>query len=285
MARTGLYDELVKRNLLDRGAAIALGAGSDPEKAEALDLLLAEAGSDFRATPRAAFILRHKLEAKGYQVENGSHASAQENDARAASSLAPKTNLTASQKKGGAPKGNRNAAGNRGGPGGPPGNDHATKTGATRNPLLHAVSRERAAMVEVGKEEDEAELLSQSIELYRLTIIDMTEEIEAIRASPKRWWWLGSTYRRLEGDGELMGTGRISERKRHPREEALKIMIEARAKVQARMDKAIKDRAEIRRNAKPTPPGAGTPEGIDYSKLTVEELRDLERLLAKAAQP
>lgn len=285
VARPGLYDELVKRGLLERGAAIALGAGSDPEKAEALDLLLAESGSNFRASPRAAFILRHKLEEKGDQVENGTNQPPSQDAARAAPPAGGEIDSKAAPRTRGAPKGNKNAVGNRGGPGAPPGHDRATKHGAYRNPFLHGLDKEDAEAIGEMAELDPIKLQRKSIEGWLQLIAEMTVEIGAIRASPNRMWMLGTTYRRQEGDGELMGTGRISERKRVPREEALRIMVEARAKVQARLDKAIATLATLMRNTKDTPPGSGAPADIDYSKLTVEELRDLERLLAKAAQP
>lgn len=61
---------------------------------------------------------------------------------------APKGNKNAVGNKGGAPKGNKNALGNRGGKGGPPGNKKAVKTGEYETIWLDAL------------EEDEQELLA-----------------------------------------------------------------------------------------------------------------------------
>lgn len=241
MARPGLYDELSKRGLLDQGRVIALGDGSDTEKAAHLDLLLGKAGSDFNVTPRAVFILRHRLQS---EPSNGEKTNVKESSGAAISSPGAKSQNTdgGNRPKRKPPPGPHSTGfkpGNPGGPGGPPGNDKATKTGAHRNPLLHAVSPERAALVELSPDASAADILRFNIQVYMLALADMTREIEAINASTKRWWWLGSTYTRQEGDGELMGTGRISERKRVPREEALKTMIEARARVQRNLDNAL----------------------------------------------
>jgi hypothetical protein len=133
--------------------------------------------------------------------------------------------------------------GNPGGPGTSPekamGNDNATKTGLRRNPMMHDVSPERAARVSVTEDDTPADLIRRSIEIHQLSIADMTREIEAILASRKVWWWLGSTYTRQQGDGEIMGTGRISNRKRMTREEAARQMMEARSRVQGKLDSAI----------------------------------------------
>lgn len=213
MARPGLYDELKKFKVLEQGAAIALGEGTDADKAALLEDLLGSVGSQFSVTPRAVFVLRKDRLPRE----------------------APAPEIKGKRR----PNSGSFQKGKPGGPGAPRGHENATKTGLYRNPLLHRVSEERQALVRLPENATPADTLRHNIEVYQLSIADMTEEIEAIKASAKRWWWQGSTYRRQDGDGELMGTGRISERKRLPREEALKEMVKARAAVQGKLDQAL----------------------------------------------
>jgi hypothetical protein len=119
------------------------------------------------------------------------------------------------------------------------GNDLATVTGEFRDPFLHGVSEEQKVMAAVPEDVSTSTLLRQSIGGWRLQILDMRREIEAIKNADQKWWWLGSTYTREEGDGEIKGTGRISQRKRVPKEEALKVMIEALSRVQGKHDSAV----------------------------------------------
>lgn len=230
MARPGLYDELVKLNLLPQGRTIALGDGSDLDKAPRLELLICEKGSSFSVSPRSVFILRHKLAEMPAPTPKPVAKAARPDAAPNMAASKPKRKPPPGPNKGSFKTGDPRIA--------QPGHDRATITGEYRNPLLHAVSPERRALVEGAGDLTPETILRQSIAVHQLAVADLTAEIEAIQCSDKRWVWLGSTYTRQEGDGELMGTGRTSQRKRAPREEALRMMVEARARVQARLDAA-----------------------------------------------
>lgn len=245
MARPGLYDELQRLGLVDKARIVCGADGSDTDKASQIDLLIGEAGGDFNVTPRAVFILRHRLEDIGPLRNEADTKTGNTSPHRSPAPRKPEpgpTNDGRPRPK--PPPGPHKSAfkkGNPGGPGGPPGNDKATVTGVRRNPLLHGVRPDQVKLAQVDPNATAQDLILDSISRHRLSIIDMNAEIEAIKASKERWWWLGSTYTRQEGDGEIMGTGRISSRKRIPRGEALKTMIDALARVQSRMDKAIAD--------------------------------------------
>lgn len=241
MARPGLYDALVKLDLIEKGRVIALGDGTDADKASHLDRLIGEAGGDFNVTPRAVFILRGRLS------EQADRGSATDNRIGKPPQHLPRGTPRPGLQAGPAPTPKPPPGPNRGSfkkgdpriKPAPKGHDRNLRTGEHRNPLLHGVDPQRAALVMINEDMSPADLLRQSIMVHRLAILDMTREIEAIQASTKRWWWLGSTYTRQEGDGEIMGTGRISQRKRVPREEALQTMIEARSRVQGKLDSAV----------------------------------------------
>lgn len=270
VARPGLYDELVKRGLLEQGRIIALGDGSDAEKADRIDGLLAKKGSSFNVTPRAVFILRHKLKENGMaQADGGSE------PPQAPAEANPPASKAGDRKRPKPPPGPNRGSFKKGDPrcGAPLGNDNKTLHGENRNPLLHYVPPERRALVAAVETMSPQEMLRQSIAVHQLAIADMTREIEAINVSPRRWWWLGSTYTRQEGDGEIMGTGRIAQRRRMPKEEALRRMVEARAKVQARLDAAVKALHQMQQGADPDDPNEGLKglaAAIEQSRRTLQ---------------
>lgn len=125
--RPGLYAEVVRVAVMKKATEIALGAGTDLAKADALQQLMWDAGSRFEVSARAAFIFRHRL------IQGG----------------APllQTNSKKGRNQGGQ-RGNKNALGNRGGVGPPPGNHHATTTGERADPrrrlLLSVAAVEQA---------------------------------------------------------------------------------------------------------------------------------------------
>lgn len=153
-----------------------------------------------------------------------------------------------------------------------PGNDAATVTGEYRNPMLHGVSPERILLVRDAAELSPVEMLRRSIARYTLTIADMTQEIEAIKESDKQFWVIGTTYKRQEGDGELMGTGRVAQRQRMPRMEALRIMMDALTKVQARHDAAASKLAAIEKGLNPE---GGNGPTTNYLVLSPAQAREL----------
>lgn len=274
MARPGLWDEIQKRNLVDQARVICGSDGSDTDKASQMELLLAEAGSDFSVTPRAVFIVRNRFKEQGQLTKTESDESLQRPHAE--NKAEPPQNKAGAQlpkKKPKPPPGPNKGSIKRGDPrAAQPGNTRAVKTGEWVNPLLHGVKPEEVRLVQLPPGAAPADLLRQSIELYRLKLIDMNREIEAIKASKFRWWWLGSTYTRQEGDGEIMGTGRISQRKRVPKEEALKTMVESLTRVQKAHDKAVKDLFDMEKGEPPGDPQAGLKALAEAIKSSKERL-------------
>lgn len=61
MGRPGLYDELVRLDLLAQGSLLAATPGTDAERVGLMAALLARAGSSYQVTPKAIFFLRHRL--------------------------------------------------------------------------------------------------------------------------------------------------------------------------------------------------------------------------------
>lgn len=250
--RPGLYDELAKVRLLDQGRAITLGDGSDTEKASRIEAVLRECGSKFSVTPRSVFILRHR-----FQENPDTSAHLRRTGAEAGKSK----NNGKSQKKGMHPHDGRRQ--NKGTPPpGPhssafkPGNDAATITGVRRNPVLRGVSPEKQEAVAVD-DDLPADLMRQQIQTYRLLLMDLVTELEAVKASTETWVWVGSTYTRQEGDGELMGTGRIAQRKRMSRIDAIFRLSKDVAYVQAKLDAAVSKLHVIEKGADPEDPQAG----------------------------
>jgi hypothetical protein len=144
-------------------------------------------------------------------------------------------------------------------------------TGRHRNPLLHGVSEERQQLVAVAGKTP-AELLEEGIEQNRLLLGDLAAELEAVKMSPKKWVWLGSTYTRQEGDGALMGTGRIAQRKRMPKLEAIARLTKDIASVQRVYNKMVKDLHDMLKGGEPDDPQAGLRALKDAIKQSAETI-------------
>lgn len=259
--RPGLYDELARLKLVKQGRAIALGDGSDSEKASAFAGLLRKAGSSFNVTPRSVFILRHKFQespdAASQVRQREPPPGSLQNRGTGKKSLHPHDGRRDSR-----PPPGPHSTGFK------PGNDAATITGVRRNPLLRGVSDEKRQLVAVD-ELSPADLMKQEIEVYRLLLMDLMAELEVVKASTETWVWLGSTYTRQEGDGELMGTGRIAQRKRMPRVEAIFRLSKDLAYVQAKADAAIHKWYEQLKAAPPS----GEDDPLDALVNTLAESR------------
>lgn len=262
--RPGLHDHLVRLGLLDQGRTVALSDGSDTEKASRLQVLLNKAGSDFNVTPRSVFIFRHRPE----QENNGNEAKSGTRSAQVETRNGGKPRKKEvhphdgrRQNKGAPPPGPHST-------GFKPGNDAATITGVRRNPILRGVSEEKRQAVAVDQQSP-ADLMKEEIEVYRLLLMDLMTELEAVKTARETWVWLGSTYTRQEGDGEIMGTGRIAQRKRMPRLEAVFRLSKDLAYVQAKADAAIHKWHE---QLKGSPP-AGQDDPLDALVNTLAESR------------
>lgn len=135
--------------------------------------------------------------------------------------------------------------------------------------MLHGVSAERRALASAAGKTP-ADLLMDDIEIYRLHLMDMTRELEAVKSARTPWIQLGSTYTRQEGDGELMGTGRTSQRKRIPRLEAITRLSKDIAYIQTKYDNALKNLHDMTKSE--TPPGANTQQYLNALNATAEEV-------------
>lgn len=249
MARPGLYDELLKRDLLKQGRDIALGDGSDTEKASRLGTMLSKAGSDFKVTPRSVFILRHRpdKENNGNLVETVTLGSGSESRNKVENH--PKRKPPPGPNKGSFKPGDPRAA--------QPGNDRATETGEYRNPLLHPVRRSDRQLVEGQRGKDPKELQRDSIELWDLRLIDMYRRLRKLQTMRKDLMTIETGFTRREGDGELEGTYREAKRRRQRVDDRIVELHEAITRTQARRDAAVAKLHVMEKGNDPEDPAAG----------------------------
>lgn len=269
MARPGLYDELVKLDLLDKARTILIGDGSDPEKADRIDELITRKGSDFNVTPRAVFILRGRL---------GIPAATSESQTPTPKQVPAKTDggpapQKAKPKPPPGPNKGSFKPGHKGGPGAKFGNTNAVKTGAYVNPLLHHMPAERVREVLDSSNDPPEVKLQKSIDGYLLVLAGMYEELARIQASPKAMVVLGASFVRQEGDGAIAGTFRQSGRKRVPRVEAIAKLSKDIAMVQAKHDKAVRDLHEMTKGGQPEDPQAGLKALAEAIRSSREKLK------------
>lgn len=81
----------------------------------------------------------------------------------------------APKRKRGAPKGNKNAVGNAGGPGGPPGNKKAVKHGVYETVIRDRLTPEEQAVFDALPAEDD---LTQELRILRFKLLRLLEPVE-----------------------------------------------------------------------------------------------------------
>lgn len=247
--RPGLYDQLVRFSLLDQGRTVALSDGSDTEKASQLQAVLNKAGSDFAVTPRAVFILRHRVE--------------QENTGSTVEAVTPPPKPEPQNKAEPRPKRKPPPGPNKGSfkPGDPrvaqPGSERATTTGEYRNPLLHPIRRADRQLVEGQRDKDPKDMQRDSVELWDLRLIDMSRRLRRLQSMRKELLTVETGFTRHEGDGEIEGNYREAKRKRQRVDDRIVQMHEAITRTQARRDAAVAKLHAMLKGSDPEDPQAG----------------------------
>jgi uncharacterized protein YjcR len=132
-------------------------------------------------------------------------------------------------------------AGNPGGPGAPKGNDYAVTTGENVNPFLRALFPKADVRIIAETDPPDARTaLKRSISLYSARLQLQLLRLATLEAEKKRMITVESSYTRQEGDGELMGTGRIATRKRRSIDEEIRRQSAIIDRTQRLHDQAVK---------------------------------------------
>lgn len=276
MARTGLYEELEKYGLLEKGKAIALSEGSDMDKVIPIEKMLRKAGSEFDVTAKRVWGFRNKA-----QDESGKTAPLPESSTKvktgSKTSEAPKPKVEAPKKK--PPPGPNKGSFVKGDPraGAPLGNENGVKTGENRNPLLHFVSKVDKRIIERQAEKTALELQKDSVAWWDARLLDMGKRLRRLQVKQKEMVTTESQWVRQEGDGELSGTYRQAKRKRVRLDDQIMQLHEAITRTQAKRDAAVAKQYAMEKGMNPQ---GGAPVNItqQFGRLSGMSTEELEAL-------
>lgn len=152
-----------------------------------------------------------------------------------------------------------------------PGNTLAVTTGERINPFLLALLPAKdAAVIADTAPKNEREALERSVSLYDARIRMQLVRLAKLEAQHKSMVTFESSYTRQEGDGEIMGTGRISTRKRRSLDEEIRRQHQIIDKTQRLYDAAVRALHDMSKNE---PPGGPNMDAyFDALKKTAEEV-------------
>lgn len=278
MARPGLYEELSKLGLLDKGKAIALSEGSDADKVIPIEKLLHKAGSQFDVTPKRVFGFRNKVvEESGKPPTRSGIAPRTTND----NDNQPKPQTNGGRQKPKPPPGPNKGSfkpGNPGGPGAPLGNENAVKTGERRNPLLHYLSHTDRKIIEESSGKSALEMQKDSVAFWDARLLDMHKRLRRLQIQRKDMLTIESQWVRQEGDGELSGTYRQAKRKRVRLDDQILKLHEAITRTQKSRDAAVAKQFAMEKGMNPE---GGAPVNItqQFGRLSGMSDAELEALV------
>lgn len=163
--------------------------------------------------------------------------------------------------------------GNPGGPGGPVGNDHAITTGEHTNPFLRALfPKADQRIIAETDPPDAATAVKRSISLYSARLQLQLLRLAKLEAEKKQMITVESSYTRQEGDGEIMGTGRIATRKRRSIDEEIRRQSAIIDRTQRLHDQAVKLLIELEKGAPPPDDAAGNKQYADALNARAPEV-------------
>lgn len=239
MARPGLYEELTKLGLLEKGKAIALSEGSDLDKVNPIEKMLRTTGSQFDVTAKRVFGFRNKVQAESGKGKEGTSPS-QSPTATPGKKGQPEPKAEPAKKKR-PPLGPNKGSFVKGDPraGAPPGNENGVTTGEYRNPLLHHVSNVDRKIIEGQREKSALDLQKDSVAWWDARLLDMGKRLRRLQIKHKEMVTVESEWVRQEGDGETSGTYRQAKRKRARLDDQIMKIHEAINRAQKSRDAAV----------------------------------------------
>jgi uncharacterized protein YjcR len=163
--------------------------------------------------------------------------------------------------------------GNPGGPGAPKGNENAVTTGENVNPFLRALfPKADQRIIAETDPPDAATAVRRSISLYSARLQLQLLRLAKLEAEKKQMITVESSYTRQEGDGELMGTGRIATRKRRSIDEEIRRQSAIIDRTQRLHDQAVKLLIELEKGAPPPDDAAGNKQYADALNAKAPEV-------------
>lgn len=169
-------------------------------------------------------------------------------------------------KKPGAPKGNKNAVGNRGGPGGPPRNDKAVKHGLFQKYL----PAESLAIMEQLQQSDPLDIVWENIMIQYTAIIraqrimHVTDKGEMIKELKKQKFEVHTT--KVEGETKLVPVVIEEEHEFQFAWDRQATFLQAQSRAMATLQSMIRQYEDMLRNAPPS-------EVTDERQLRIAKLR------------
>jgi uncharacterized protein YjcR len=165
----------------------------------------------------------------------------QQTNERRTTNTAPKT------RKAGAPRGNKNAVGNRGGPGGPPGNKKAVVTGEYETIYLDALDEEERVLF-AAVDTDIGAQLDREIRLLEIRERRMLQRIKRLQDGPEM---VSQFEDHSEQSSELHGNTDIHNERREAALDRIQRIEEALTRVQERKAKLLDLKHKVEKGTGP----------------------------------